>query len=81
MTIRFSLDRFEGDYAVCYDEQGNKFDFPRSLVPLEAGSLFTAKLDEKRLPVDIHYLAEETAQKRSELKGRLHALFHRTKKQ
>lgn len=81
MTIRFSLDRLEGDYAVCYDEQGNKFDFPKSLVPLKTGSLFTAELDEQGLPFDIHYLAEETAQKKSELKGRLDALFRRSKKQ
>lgn len=81
MPKRFSLDRFEGDFAVCYDGQGNKFDFPKSLFPLEAGSLFTAELDEKGLPFDIHYLAEETAQKKSELKGRMSALFNRSKKQ
>lgn len=80
MTIRFSLDRFEGDYAVCYDAQGNKFDFPKGLISLEAGSLFTAELDGEGLPFDIQYLAEETAQKRSEMKRRLNALFNRSKK-
>lgn len=81
MPKRFSLDRFEGEYAVCYDSQGNKYDFPKALVTLDAGSLFTAELDENDLLLDIRLLEEETAQKRSELKGRMNSLFRRSKPQ
>ena len=81
MPKRFSLDRFEGDFAVCYDGEGNKYDFPKDLLTLEAGSLFTAELDSEGRPYDVCFLAEETAQKKSELKGRLNALFNRSRKQ
>ncbi len=79
--MRFSLDRFEGDFAVCYDEDDNKYDFPRSLVNLEAGALFTAVLDSDGNPTDVLYLAEETAAKKAQLKKRLDSLFNRSKKQ
>lgn len=81
MPKRFSLDRFEGDFAVCYDGEGNKYDFPKDLLALETGALFTAELDSEGRPCNVQFLAEETAQKRSELKGRLNALFNRSKKQ
>ncbi len=80
MPIRFSLDRFEGDLAVCYDENDNKYDFPKSLVDLEAGALFTASLDSDGNPIDIQYLAEETAAKKAQMKKRLSSLFGRSKK-
>ncbi len=79
MPTRFSLDRFEGDYAVCYDENDNKYDFPKSLVTLEVGALFTAILDENGNPAEIQYLAEETAAKKAQLKKRLSSLFSRKK--
>ncbi len=79
MPIRFSLDRFEGDYAVCYDENDNKYDFPKTIVNLEAGALFTATLDSNGNPTDIQYLAEETATKKAQLKKRLSSLFNRNK--
>ncbi len=28
-----SIDRFEGDYAVCIDDNGKKTDLPRALLP------------------------------------------------
>ena len=81
MEKRFSFDRIEGDYAVCYDGEGNKYDFKKALIPLEVGSLFTAKLDQDGNPFDVCYLKEETVRKKAELKSRLTALFNRSKKQ
>ncbi len=79
MPTRFSLDRFEGDFAVCYDDENKKYDFPKKTVPFEAGALFTAILDENGIPREIRFLEEETAAQKAAMKKRLTALFQRNK--
>lgn len=37
-VVRASLDRFEGDYAVIYSDDGIKFDVPKDLASMKAGS-------------------------------------------
>lgn len=33
VEVKASLDRFEGDYAVVYSDDGRKFDIARKLLP------------------------------------------------
>ena len=84
--MRFSLDRTEGDVAVCYTEQGDtreKYDFSLTDVPaprgLADGTLFEATLGEDGLPRDICILSDETEARRASSKARLAALFARGK--
>ena len=37
-VIKASLDRFEGEYAVIYSNDGIKFDVPKSMTRAKAGS-------------------------------------------
>lgn len=85
--MKFSLDRIEGDFAVCYTEnpdERQKYDFPLALVPalrgLADGTLFEATLSEGGLPQDIRVLQNETEQRREKNKARLQALFARGKR-
>lgn len=73
----FSLDRYEGDLAVCLDEQNNSFDFPKDLIGLEPGSLFSADLDDDGTLSNILFLEEKTAEVKKQNKSRLTALFNR----
>lgn len=84
--MKFSLDRIEGDFAVCYTEQTDtreKYDFPLTCVPalrgLADGTLFEAALGEDGLPYDIRVLSEETEARRASNKARLAVLFARSK--
>jgi hypothetical protein len=85
-TMRFSLDRTEGDVAVCYTEQTDrreKYDFSLTDVPalrgLADGTHFEATLGEDGLPYDIRILSDETEARRASNKARLAALFARGK--
>ena len=84
--MRFSLDRTEGDIAVCYTEQSDvreKYDFSLTDAPalrgLADGTLFEAELGEDGLPHDIRVLTDETEIRRASNKARLAALFARGK--
>ena len=78
MKQKFSIDRIEGDIAVCYDENAKKYEFSTADVGLARGSLFKAELVDGK-PTAIVYLEHETKKKKTELKGRMDALFNRTK--
>ncbi|MDR2654695.1 MAG: DUF3006 domain-containing protein [Oscillospiraceae bacterium] len=43
----YSIDRFEGDWAVCEDENRKKIDLPRSMFPPEARETDCFTLDEQ----------------------------------
>lgn len=81
MKIKFSVDRTdENNYVtVCFDVDGNKYEFPADRIGLEAGTLFYAILGEDGLPSQIQPLPEETAEKRRQLHNRTSALFQRNK--
>ena len=81
MKIKFSVDRTDenGRITVCFDEDGNKYEFPTDRVRLEAGTLFYAILAEDGLPCHVQPLPEETAERRQQLYDRTSALFRRNK--
>ncbi len=77
MIIKFTLDRFEGDFAVCLDEGENKHDIPKALVShLAEGSIFTANVENGSY-YDPVFLKEETEEKTKALKARLNRLFNK----
>ena len=85
-TMKFSLDRTEGEIAVCYTEQTEmreKYDFALTDAPalrgLADGTLFEAKLGGDGLPHDIRILDDETEERLARNKARLAALFARGK--
>jgi len=75
---KFSVDRVESGIAVCYDEGGKKYEFSEADIGLARGSLFEAVLVAGK-PTEVTYLEKETKEKKAELKGRMDALFKRTK--
>ncbi len=75
---KFSVDRIESGIAVCYDEDGQKYEFSETDIGLARGSLFEAELVDG-VPKEVSYLEEETKAKKKEMKGRMDALFNRTK--
>lgn len=79
MKQKFSLDRIEGDIAVCYDENENKYEFSVSLLGLARGSLFEATVIDGT-PTEIVYLEQETLSKKKQMKQRLDSLFGRKSK-
>ena len=80
MRIKLTLDRFEGDFGVCFDTDGKKYDVPKSvLANLDENDIFLAFFDGKTFS-DIEILKEETEQKRLKMKQRLNNLFNKSKK-
>ncbi len=78
--MKFSLDRIEGDLAVCYDDRQKKYEFPAKSLALPVGALFEATLGENGLPENIVHLVKETETVRMENKRRLDSLFNRKPK-
>ncbi len=79
MKQKFSVDRIDGDIAVCYDDDQQKYEFSAALIGLERGSLFEATLRDGT-PTDIVYLEKETLETKKQMKRRLDSLFDRHKK-
>ena len=78
MKIKFSVDRVEDGIAVCYDEDGKKYEFSAETLGLARGSLFEATLADGE-PTDVVYLEQETLKTKETMKKRLNALFSRHK--
>ena len=79
MKIKLTLDRFEGDFGVCLDECGNKYDVPKSLLEgLSESDIFLAT-QEGDCFSEIEPLREETERKKAEIKERLNRLFKKNK--
>ena len=75
----FSLDRFEGDFAVCISDDDEKFDVPRSLVgDLRQHDIFSAEIDDEDL-CDIIPMPEERERRIAANKARLRRLVERGK--
>ena len=76
----FSLDRFEGDFAVCISDDDDKIDVPRALLEgFKQNDIFSAELDGDSLS-DIVAMPEERDRRIEKNKARLEALFNRNKK-
>ena len=75
----FSLDRFEGEIAVCISDDDEKFDLPRSLVgDMRQHDVFSAEIDGDSL-CDIIPMPLERDRRIAENKARLDRLFGRGK--
>lgn len=80
MRKLFSLDRFEGDYAVCISDDDEKFDLPRALVGgLRQHDIFSAEIEGESL-INIIPEPDERDRRLAENKARLSRLFGRGKK-
>jgi hypothetical protein len=65
MEIKASLDRYEGDMAVVYADDGRKFDIPRHMVPASPGSRLVLHLeDEEIVKVELDREGTESARDR-----------------
>ena len=64
--MKVTIDRFEGEYAVCEIEKGRFLNIPAELVPgAREGDI-----------VSIEILREESDTKKEKLKSRLNGLFN-----
>ena len=77
MRKLFSLDRFEGDFAVCISDDDEKFDLPRSLVgDMRQHDVFSAEINGESL-CDITPEPEERDRRIAANKARLERLIKR----
>ncbi len=82
MREKYTLDRIEGEVAVCVSfEDGRIIEL--SFVPLleagvKEGGIFSAETDGNRL-FDIEYLDRETEEAKENARKRLFGLFNRRK--
>ena len=75
----FSLDRFEGEIAVCISDDDEKFDLPRSLLgDMRQHDVFSAEIDGESL-CDIIPMPEERDRRIAANKARLLRLAGRGK--
>ena len=76
----FSVDRFEGDIAVCISDDGIQIDIKKELLPdLQVHDVFSAVLDGEALR-DITPMPEERDRRLRSNRERLQKLFDRGKK-
>lgn len=79
-TKIFSIDRFEGNIAVCISDDDDVVNVPvDSLGGLEPNDIFSAYIDGEELR-DIIPMPEERDRRLREYRERLHALARRSKK-
>lgn len=79
-TKIFSIDRFEGNIAVCISDDDDVVNVPvDSLGGLEPNDIFSAYIDGEGLR-DIIPMPEERDRRLREYRERLHALARRSKK-
>ena len=77
MTIKLSVDRIEGQVAVCYDDS-KKYHLPAD--GLSEGDLVLAELDGEMKLISFEILKDDTKAKKSEMASRTKSLFNRKKK-
>ena len=64
-VVKASLDRFEGDFAVVYSDDGTKYDVPRNMTDAKAGSRLLLYLEEGRVvKIDVDEKATDDALER-----------------
>ena len=76
----FSLDRIEGEWAVCVSDDGDVINVPASLLAgLSARDVFSAIANGEML-TEITPMPEERDRRIADARARLHALAKRRKK-
>ena len=76
----FSIDRFEGEIAVCISDDDIQIDVSRKeLGEMKVHDIFSAELQGERL-TEIIPMPEERDRRLKENRARLHALARRSKK-
>ncbi len=75
----FSIDRLEGELAICISDDDEQIVLPHSsLMGMKVCDVFSAKVENGRL-VDIIPMPEERDKRLNKNRSRLHALAKRTK--
>ena len=78
---RLSLDRFEGDIAVCIDENERVMTFARHMLDgIAVGDTFLAEFDSDGSLIITDTLRYENEQMRRDLEARLSSLFKKNRK-
>ena len=77
MTVKLSVDRIEGQIAVCYDDS-KKYHLPAD--GLSEGDILLASFDGEMKLISFELLKDETQAKKSEMASRTKNLFNRNKK-
>lgn len=81
MKIKLTLDRFEGDFGVCLDENGKSYDVPKSvLCGIEENDIFLATFDGGSF-FEIELLTDETKERKERIRARLNKIFTNSKKE
>ena len=79
MKLKLTLDRFEGGFGVCFDENDVQYDIPRaSLGSLDEGDIFLIS-HANGVFSDAEHLKDETEAKREKIRARLNKLFEKSK--
>lgn len=78
MKIKMTLDRFEENFGVCFDQNDQQFDIPRNVLSgICEGDIFLISYSGGVFS-DPEPLTEETEQQKAELKARLNRIFSRS---
>ena len=77
MTVKLSVDRIEGQIAVCYDDS-KKYHLPAD--GLSEGDILLASFDGEMKLISFELLKDETQAKKREMASRTKNLFNRNKK-
>ena len=81
MKIKLTLDRFEGDFGICLDENGKSYDVPKAvLCGISENDVFLAEFDGDAFS-NIELLADETAERKERIRARLNRILARSKKE
>lgn len=77
--ILLTIDRFEGRFAVCFDDEEREFNIERIVLPdMKEGECFLAEQDGDKFCL-VRALPEETARRRAEAEAMLSAIFSKNK--
>lgn len=75
MTLKLVLDRFEGDVAVCLDDDSNKYHISSAILDdICEGDIFKVEFDGESFSCPVA-LKDETEQKKSDISKRMKKLF------
>jgi hypothetical protein len=69
--MKLIIDRFEGNFALCEDEQGNMINIERHKVPMEAVEGDILVIKENNIVIDL----QETENRKQQIKELMTELF------
>ncbi len=79
---RYTLDRIEEGFAVCFDGEEREYSVSAASLGLKPNDIFLADYDaESNEFYGVEFLEKETEAKKAEMQERLNRLFGRNKKQ